>query len=654
MDLLSIARTMYRSSFFWPAALIGTTIALIQPAVQAKSASEIEKVARSVTVEIQLKQADRVGSGVIIQRQGDLYTLVTNRHVICGTSNCQQISASEVYTLGLVGGQRYQAQKSAIRLLGNDLDLAIIQFRSNRNYPVAQISAPSSLKVTDKVYTAGFPRKQFGFGFAGGEAIAVVNKRLQGDGGGYTIIYDAATEPGMSGGGVFDQNGYLVAIHGWGDRYQSNTQTLPADGSAVANNPVGSKIGYNRGIPINWVVSGLTAQGIPIEGGRSVVSEASAAVARSADEHFIAGFNNLVEPGNNIPAGKKRAVQEFSLAIRQNSRYAIAYFMRGITYDQLQQHPQALADLNQSISINPDFYLAYYIRANLKKNVLADAQGALSDYNRSISLSSQFAEAYINRAILKDDVLKDAQGALADYNQAIAISPQDPVIYNNRGLLKAEKFNDPPGALADYNRAIALDPELVYPYFNRGNLKQKQLRDFPGALADYNQALVINPKYADVYYNRALLHRELNEPQAALADIEQYISFKPQDAKAYRNRGALKSDLLKDSSGALADYNRAIALDPKYDETYVSRGNLKDDQFNDISGALADYNQAITLNPKSALAYYNRGVLKINRFRDLPGAIQDLRPAARLFREQGETQYLQVTLKILKDLGATE
>jgi tetratricopeptide (TPR) repeat protein len=650
---------MDRSLFFLTAALIGTTIALVQPAVhanseQAKSDSEIARTARLVTVEIQLKQADRVGSGVIIQRQGDLYTVVTNRHVICGTSNCQQIPANELYSLRLHDSKKYQLQKSAIRLFGGDLDLAIIQFRSNRNYLVAQVATSGSLKVTDKVYTSGFPRKQLSFVFAGGEAIAVVNKRLQGDGGGYTIIYDADTQPGMSGGGVFDQNGDLVAIHGWGDRYQNNTQTLPSDGSAVANNPVGSKIGYNRGIPIRWVVSGLTAQGILIEGGQSVVGEVPSVAAKSADEHFIAGFNSLVEPGTNIQTGKKRAVQEFSLAIRQNPRYAIAFFLRGITYDQLKQYQQALADLNQSISLNPDFYLPYYSRANLRNNLLKDHQGALADYNKAISLSAQFTEAYINRAILKEEALQDPQGALADFNQAIAISPEDPVVYNNRGLLKAEKFRDAPGALTDYNRAIALDPEFVYTYFNRGNLKQKQLQDFPGALADYNQALVINPKYADVYYNRALLNRSLNEPQAALADFDQYLSFKPQDSKAYQNRAALKTDLLKDSSGALADYNQAIALDPKYDEAYVSRGNLKDDQFNDISGALADYNQAITINSKSALAYYNRGVLKINRFRDVPAATQDLRLAARLFREQGETQFLQVTVKILQDLGTTE
>jgi serine protease Do len=77
-----------------------------------------------------------------------------------------------------------------------------------------------SLKTNDDIYAIGFPFEYSGYIFGDGKAIAVVNKRLNGDNGGYTIIYDALTLPGMSGGGVFNSNGELVAIHGYGDRYK--------------------------------------------------------------------------------------------------------------------------------------------------------------------------------------------------------------------------------------------------------------------------------------------------------------------------------------------------------------------------------------------------------------------------------------------------
>jgi S1-C subfamily serine protease len=222
---------MHRYSLFLTAALVGTTVALVQPAVQAKSATEIEKVARAVTVEIRLQKTDTVGSGVIIDRvaspegnrQGDLYTLVTNKHVVCGSGRgrCSELPSGESYRLGLADGQQYQVKGSNVRLLGNDLDLAIIQFRSNRNYTVVKVADPNSLKTNNNVYTAGFPFEQSGFTLGLGQTISVVNKRLTGDNGGYTIIYNAPTLPGMSGGGVFDENGQLVAIHGIGDSFRS-------------------------------------------------------------------------------------------------------------------------------------------------------------------------------------------------------------------------------------------------------------------------------------------------------------------------------------------------------------------------------------------------------------------------------------------------
>jgi hypothetical protein len=59
---------MYRSSLFLTAALMGTSIAFVQPAAAAKSASEVEAIrafaqasanARSVTVEIKLNIESR-------------------------------------------------------------------------------------------------------------------------------------------------------------------------------------------------------------------------------------------------------------------------------------------------------------------------------------------------------------------------------------------------------------------------------------------------------------------------------------------------------------------------------------------------------------------------------------------------------------------
>jgi tetratricopeptide (TPR) repeat protein len=661
------------------------------PGAVALSPAEVEQRAKAVSVEMLTGK----GSGVIIHRQGDLYTVITNRHVVCKEKKmCNESEVLSSYQLKTADGRVYQVGQSAIKLLkdagGNKLDLAIVQFRSSRSYPVAQVAEPGSLKVDDDVYTAGFPVGQ-GWLFGAGKARAVVNKRLVGDRGGYTVVYDAETFPGMSGGGAFDRDGRLVAVHGQGDRFTENTQAEEVYSNTVKRD-VNSKIGYNRGIPVRLMVQSLGELGILV-GNRKPLNQirvGNPTAAATADEFFIAGFNKLVDPGEAFQAGRREAVAQFNQAVALNPRYTITYFLRAYVKDLLNDPQGALADYNQAISLDSKFAPAYNNRGNLKDEKLNDPQGALADYNQAISLNPKDANAYCNRGNLKAEKLNDPKGALADFNQAISLKPKFAVAYSNRGNLKKNKLNDPQGALADYSQAISLKPKYAVAYYNRGILKDKKLNDPQGALADYNEAISLNPKFADAYINRGNLKDEkLNDPQGALADYNEAISLNPNYAEAYYNRGNLKDEKLNDPQGALADYNQAISLNPNYAEAYYNRGNLKDEKLNDPQGALANYNEAISLNPKyadayanrgllkykklndhqgaladfnqaislnpqDASAYYNRGLLKGAKLNDRAGAIADFRTAAKLFRAQGQTQYLQLALKALRVLGATE
>jgi lipoprotein NlpI len=474
---------MNRSTWFLTAALLGTNVALVQPAIATKSAAEVKAIARAVTVEIRLQEDSSFGSGIIVAHQGDLYTVATNRHVVCGQGSRSKIPTGEIYELGLADGQKYRVKASRVKLIGTDLDLAIVQFRSSRMYPVAQLGNAGGLKVENVVYTAGFPLAQPGFSFNQGNVIAVVDKRITGDRGGYSMIYDAFTLPGMSGGGVFDGDGRLVAIHGQGERYGENTELEDKSN-------VGTKTGYNRGIPIRWLVEGLASAGISISENRlsSSLTTTTGQVAVSADEYFIAGFNKAVEPGADVVAGKRAAVQALNKAIQLNSRYTIAYFIRAVVREQLQEFRQAVSDYDRAITLNPQFAEAYYNRGTLKYKKLNDSQGVLADLDRAITLNPQFAIAYYNRGLLKYKKLNDIQGALADYDRAITLNPQSANAYTNRGNLKDDKLNDSQGALADYDRAITLKPQSAEAYGNRGLLKYKKLNDKTGAIQDLRQA----------------------------------------------------------------------------------------------------------------------------------------------------------------------
>jgi tetratricopeptide (TPR) repeat protein len=624
------------------ALFLGCTISLVAFAdvAVAKTPAEIKNIARSTTVEIKLQRSNTVGSGVIVHRQGNIYTLVTNRHVVCGSDRCETLPAAEKYNVGLADGQVYRVDRSAIKLLGDDLDLAIIQFQSSRTYAVAQVAPANSLKAEDAVYTAGFPLEEPGFSFNAGKTIAVANKRINADRGGYSVIYDAYTLPGMSGGGVFDSNGQLVAIHGLGDRYTLGTEVIDdATLESLKDFFVNDKTGYNRGIPIRWIVQSLGEMGIRI-GSRQPLSAIRAVpnkVITTADEHFIAGFNKYLDPGTDILAGKRQAIQEFDNAIKLNPQYAVAYFARSSAKSQINDLKGSLVDVNQALAINPKFAEAYLSRAS-GKNSFKDFKGALADINQAIALNPKFSEAYLVRASIKSS-MEDLNGVLADLDIALSFAPKylskrqyKVIIYLFRSAIKI-KSNDFNGALVDINQSIKLDPKNSLAYIFRGAIKINQ-KDFNGALTDFDQAVITNPRYSYAYMVRGGLKADrLNDLTGAMADLNQAITLDPKNASAYVFRCGVKIRL-NDFDGALVDANRSITLDPTNSLAYILRGGLKFKK-EDFNGALADFNKSIAIDPKNATAYVYRSAIKL-KLNNRASAIQDLRQAAQLYRDQGQ------------------
>jgi tetratricopeptide (TPR) repeat protein len=626
------------------ALFLGYTVALVAFAdvAVAKTPAEIKNIARSTTVEIKLQMSNTVGSGVIVHRQGNIYTLVTNRHVVCGSDRCETLPAAEKYSVGLADGQISRVDRSAIKLLGDDLDLAIIQFQSSHNYAVAQVAPANSLKAEDAVYTAGFPLEEPGFSFNAGKAIAVANKRINADRGGYSVIYDAYTLPGMSGGGVFDSNGQLVAIHGLGDRYTLGTEVIDdATLESFKDFFVNDKTGYNRGIPIRWIVQSLGEMGVligtrpPLSAIRGVPNK----VITTADEYFIAGFNKYLDPGTDVLAGKRQAIQEFDNAIKLNPQYAVAYFARSSAKSQINDLKGSLADVNQALVLKPQFAEAYLSRAS-SKNSLNDFKGALADINQAIALNSKFSEAYLIRASIKSS-MNDLSGVLADMDIALSFAPKylskrqyKVIIYLFRGAVKI-RSNDLNGALVDINQSINLDPKNAIAYIFRGALKINQ-KDFNGALADFNQSIIINPQYSYAYTARGGLKADrLKDLTGAVADLNQAITIDPKNSLAYAFRCGVKIRL-NDFDGALVDANRSITLDPTNALIYILRGGLRFKK-EDFNGALADFNKSITIDPKNPIAYFYRSTIKLKQ-NNRAGAIQDLRQAAQLYRDQGQTQ----------------
>jgi tetratricopeptide (TPR) repeat protein len=506
---------------------IGATIGLVQQVAVAKSSIEIAKTATAITVLI--TEPESQGSGVILQHQGDTYTVLTSAHVVKRKSE---------FKITTPDGRQYSAIVSSIRSSPGSIDLAVVKFKSTANYPTAKLGNCNLLEMGAELYVAGFPGAsrtitEAVLVFREGKVSANSNKTFEN---GYSLIYSNDTLPGMSGGAVLNSDGELVAIHGRGDRDTS-----------------GAKTGFNLGIPINRFATVASKMGVELGGKVAPIPQNTTPKA----DDYIASGSQKFEKGDY-----QGSLADYNRAIQINPNLAIAYNSRGVLKaDKLQDIQSALTDYNRAIQFDPKFALAYKNRGILKEKELQDSKGALADFNRSIQLDPNDASAYYNRGYLKIVKSNDNQGALTDLNRAIQLDPNYAIAYVYRGFLKQEKFNDIQGGLADYNRGIQISPNDAVAYNNRGLLKTTKLNDIQGGLADYNRAIQLNPNYAIAYLNRGFLkERKLQDIQGGLADCNRAIQLDPNDAKAYVFRGVLKHDRLNDKSGGIADIQQAARL----------------------------------------------------------------------------------------------
>jgi hypothetical protein len=180
-----------------------TTLALVQyQTVFALTPVEVNDIAKQITVMI--GGLDGKGSGVIIDKDGNTYTVLTAYHVIKNPG---------VYDIITYDGQKYRIERS--QNVGK-LDLALVKFTSSKNYPIAKIADSRTVKEGETVHNSGFPipsisnSQQRNYFFLTSQITA----RGRGENLGYDLFLSGSPRPGMSGGPILNDQGKVIGIYG--------------------------------------------------------------------------------------------------------------------------------------------------------------------------------------------------------------------------------------------------------------------------------------------------------------------------------------------------------------------------------------------------------------------------------------------------------
>ena len=177
------------------------------PAIAQRS---IESIARQVTVRIDGPAAS--GSGVIVNRNSDnTYSVLTNWHAV---------DRPGTYTVNTADGRDYSVDSSDIIRVGG-LDLAIVPFRTSRDYETARIGDASTLALGQPVFVSGWRNPTRELATATYRLIpgSISGVAPQADALGYSLIFSApGAFTGVSGGPILTPQGQVVGILGRGEQ----------------------------------------------------------------------------------------------------------------------------------------------------------------------------------------------------------------------------------------------------------------------------------------------------------------------------------------------------------------------------------------------------------------------------------------------------
>lgn len=109
---------------------------------------------------------------------------------------------------------------------------------------------------------------------------------------------------------------------------------------------------------------------------------------------------------------------------------------------------------NHTLAIDPDNWVAYTNRGFDRR--AADPDAALADYSAAIRLNPDWYLPFFNRANVRQEQ-GDLEGAVADNSRVIELLPNDPRGWTNRGWARQAQ-QDWKGAIADYERALEVAP----------------------------------------------------------------------------------------------------------------------------------------------------------------------------------------------------
>jgi tetratricopeptide (TPR) repeat protein len=238
---------------------------------------------------------------------------------------------------------------------------------------------------------------------------------------------------------------------------------------------------------------------------------------------------------------------------------AYPHYLRAKVYSAQNDAQKAVTQLEEAVSLQPDFAEAWSDLGLARKTILDD-QGALAAYKRAVELKPTDAVAQYR---LGTEYLRagETHAAIEPLEQAYRINPEDQSTLNS--LQSALRQDGKPSEANSIRQKLAAllqkkDQErqnaLAAVRVNNEGANLEKSGDLRGALQKYREALNLNPEHAGIRVNYAVALLRLGQWTEGLTQLHEALRRDPGNTQI---QAALKDALAQAPPGSVPKWSQA-------------------------------------------------------------------------------------------------
>ncbi len=308
------------------------------------------------------------------------------------------------------------------------------------------------------------------------------------------------------------------------------------------------------------------------------------------------------------------AIADLSESVRLEPRDAANYELRGRVYSNTGRYSEAIADLEKAVQIEPT--ADRYGRLGEAYQESGDHENAVMTYGEQIRLDPDSAGAYFSRAVARVSAvantvspdIEQLRATADDIRQALGRKINDSdrqgalrVLLMIADLAKATGDNELHMELLQ--EVIDLAPEHAPAYAKRATFHMQQM-DYETARADLDKASDLGADDADLWLGYAVCAAGQGNPAEAIEHTSKAIELAPEHAPTFVKRAMLHMQRM-DYDAARADLDKARALGAEDADLLLNYARCASGQGNPDE-AIEHASKAVELAPDNPAVYAAR------------------------------------------------